>query len=289
MIPDSYKKTVRIPVIMTKNDLKFFYGGDLPAIKEGTIAELVVPEYSILDGFKLSMIKKDFIKPFLAKDTILMARLSERSVDESKQFLTRIKIFPPGVGLFSEIVIDEDLKISFRGTKSPELLDCKCKIPALKNEQAKSVNHAFTLISEKFEKHRRSHTGNVFEQVYYNRSPDGWVRLKERRNQLIREYEYELFCLCRRWWYKTELNNQMMWGCFDQKGKSEFTVYNISMDSEILSEHYFRNDEETINWFNKNSYIEFNIQKSSELIIPPFPPYKKQDGIEVLLEYHIGK
>ena len=288
MIPDPYKKTARIPVIMTDDGLKFFYGGNLPAIKEGAIADLIVPEYCVLDQFKLSLIKKDFIKPFLSEGTILMARLSERSIDKSDQFLRRINTFPPKVGRFAKIILDEELKIKFRGTKNPELLECNCTIPALKNEKVKSVNHAFTLISEKFEEHRTSHTGNVFEQVYFNENSDVWVRLHERRNYLFKEFEYELFCLCRQWWYNNSPNNQMIWGCFDQKGKSEFTVYIISMDSEILSEHYFRNDEETINWFNKNGYIKFDTQKSSESIIPPFPPYKKQNGVEVLLEYHIG-
>lgn len=57
------------------------------------------------------------------------------------------------------------LMMRTRGTKPPQLVDCPCQIASL-NQQAVSLNHAFTIISTAFETKRRSHSGNVFSRVY---------------------------------------------------------------------------------------------------------------------------
>lgn len=158
MVPDTFKKTVRIPVRFVGGDFKFFYGGDLPAMREGTIGELIVPEYSVTDKYKLGLISKKFTKTFLPKGAPLLARLSEKSVDQSGKFLKRIRVSPLKGGLFAEIVLDAELSIEFSGTKSSELLDCTCRIPALPKAEARSVNHTDTLLPEKFDSRQSAET-----------------------------------------------------------------------------------------------------------------------------------
>jgi hypothetical protein len=48
---------------------------------------------------------------------------------------------------------------------------------------AQSLNHAFTLLSTKFETERISHTGNVFAQVFF-RGKMGWHALNEVRGKV---------------------------------------------------------------------------------------------------------
>ena len=77
---------------------------------------------------------------------------------------------------------NENFLLNLKGTQKPKLLDRECKISALPDADPKSVNHAFTLLSEKFETHRRSHTANVIAQVYYQNKPNNWVQINEPRD-----------------------------------------------------------------------------------------------------------
>ena len=49
-------------------------------------------------------------------------------------------------------------------------------------EPARSLNHAFTCLSEIFEPWRDSHTGNVYERVFYQEQGDRWYPLKDIRD-----------------------------------------------------------------------------------------------------------
>lgn len=279
MIPDRLKKTVRFPVKVVEGELKFFYGGDLPTMKDGAVGELIIPEFCITSDYRLGLIQKETEKEFLAKGTVLMARLSPKSIDPTEKFLKRMKVFPPIDGLFSEIRLESNLCINLRGTKNPELLDCTCKIPALPDATPKSINHAFTLLSEKFETHRRSHTANVFQQVYYQNKPNHWVQLDERRNALILDFEYELICLCKEWWFIKDQNSRLIWACCDVKNPKNITVYVITQDSKVLSENYFKNGVDSANWLKQNGFQKFTNNDSEKESMPPLPPYIKPDGV----------
>ncbi len=53
-----------------------------------------------------------------------------------------------------------------------------------------SVNQAYTLISTHFEPQRRSHTGNIFNCVYYREEPlNTWQSLRHLRDQLQADHE----------------------------------------------------------------------------------------------------
>jgi hypothetical protein len=70
-------------------------------------------------------------------------------------------------GGFVEIVLGEPLRINPAKGKAGELEDVTCTIPALALG-ATSINHAYTVISERYEPRRRSHTGNVFREVFFH-------------------------------------------------------------------------------------------------------------------------
>ena len=70
------------------------------------------------------------------------------------------------------------------GEKKPSLEECRCDVPVLETE-ARSLNHAVTLLSTRFEPKRISHTGNVFTRVFYRctKSKD-WRPLNELRGYI---------------------------------------------------------------------------------------------------------
>ena len=59
-------------------------------------------------------------------------------------------------------------------------------------DAAISLNHAFTRLSEQYERHRISHTGNVYERMFYEEANGAWYPLaglrdgvRERAEQAI--------------------------------------------------------------------------------------------------------
>lgn len=83
---------------------------------------------------------------------------------------------------FVEIRLMFDLRIDFF-KKSGVLEDCLCEIPALQTT-ARSVNHAYTIISERFEIRRMAKGGNVFRNVFFVDATNGRVPLGQRRELL---------------------------------------------------------------------------------------------------------
>lgn len=92
-----------------------------------------------------------------------------------------------------EIILEKPLRLTFRGTKKPVLEDCRCKLPSLKIT-VRSLNEAYTKLSEKYEPHRRGHGGNVFQKVFY--LPPGqhnWQPLDELRLAKQIAFQEKLF------------------------------------------------------------------------------------------------
>ena len=183
MIPDRFEKSVRIPVKVVNGEMKFFYGGDLPKLKEGTIGDLIVPSYAISDKRQLELLQMEKSEVFLPEGSTLMVHVQPKNLFEineelRKFFFSSSEIDQSVGGYFTPVVLESALKITLRGTKNAELSDCECRISALLNTTAKSINHSYSLISQSFEKHRISHTGNVFDKVYFEDIGKKWWKLR---------------------------------------------------------------------------------------------------------------
>lgn len=104
-------------------------------------------------------------KIIFKKGTNLFAEISNRS--DTSQWIHTKSIRAPHWGsdiLLMPFKLDGDLKIRMTVDKTSELCPCAIKIGS---EKLDSVNQAYTYISAAVETHRKSHTGNVFEKVYY--------------------------------------------------------------------------------------------------------------------------
>ena len=89
---------------------------------------------------------------------------------------------------FVPVTLDEPLQLLLRGDKQAVLRYCQCHFFATERIEAKSLNHACTLISELFEPSRTSRGGNVFRLGHYE-DTDGCLRPLD---NLRRKYQSQL-------------------------------------------------------------------------------------------------
>ena len=165
MIPDPLQRTVKIPIKIEDGHPCLYPKGSLPELKEGAIGDLVMPAYALLDQKDTEHYTEKTKSAFLPANTRLLAQINPDKVP-SKLWLDVQFNLPGAPGAVVEFILIEEQQVLLRGTKPSKLLPCKCGIAAL-NLEAKSINHAYTLISLAFEPDRISHTGNVFSKVYY--------------------------------------------------------------------------------------------------------------------------
>jgi hypothetical protein len=201
MIPDPIQRTVKIPVKIVKGQVQFFYAGSLSEFVGDSIGDLVIPAHAIKNKEKLKALTSEKLVAAQPADTRLLVSLrlpTPRSPDKRKQeYLNHVSKtcgIPQfhGREVFADFIIRELLMIHLRGTKDATLDPCRCEIGFL-DRDARSVNHVYTLLSTEFETQRISHTGNVFQKVYYRDEAGSWVPLDELRRKLEARQESEVF------------------------------------------------------------------------------------------------
>ena len=192
---DKYAKTVVIPVSIKDGKIEYYGDGEMPKLHDVTIADLIVPAYAFKDRSELQELSEEKTELILIKGTQLLVQIAvKRANSLDKRLLSHLEFtretYQPLKDIkglnnaeFVEIELSDDLKIMLRGTKKATLNRCQCTIPILNNQKANSLNHAYTLISQKFEKHRISHSGNVFKDIYYKKDAK-WLPIDSFRDAL---------------------------------------------------------------------------------------------------------
>lgn len=193
MIPDPYKKTLRLPVRLNDGRFELFHGGVLPKIKVGAIADLVIESHYFENPADVSSLEIHKTVTVQEKGAVLMARISSDYCESIRGLIRDLKVAPP-LGFpvaFVPIQLTESLDLTLVFGKPAHLNDCPCSLPTMDNLLARSVNHAFTLASRHYETRRRSNGGNVFLNVYFD---DGmfWRPLRELRSRKELVFETEI-------------------------------------------------------------------------------------------------
>ena len=177
------EKAIRIPIRVGNNgEIEYFYGGALPVMKEGTIGDLVVPAWSISEEKEALRLQQEHIVQLLRSGSVVMLVVDHRRTpDELRKHLKEGIQRGSRNSMGVEVILRQELMLRLRGTKPASLKDVTCCVPSLE-EEAKSLNHAYRLVSEKFEPQRRSHSANVFKVGYYVDPKDRWISLDSLRN-----------------------------------------------------------------------------------------------------------
>jgi leucyl-tRNA---protein transferase len=186
--PDTFKKTVKVPVRIVGGQVHFFYGSELPRTRD-TIGDLVIPYHSLIDKNDAAELAAEQTSVLLPAGSTLLINLKVDGRPEGiikRENLTDDLPFSPA-DAFVRLELREALVLLHRGTKSSVLNPCNCYLPDIK-EEAMSVNHAYTIASKKFETQRRSNTGNVFRHVYHCRN-GRWEELGWLRERLDAQFE----------------------------------------------------------------------------------------------------
>ena len=169
VVPDPEAKTVSIPVRIHNGHVLLFYGDMPPGLAEGTVGELVVPEHAVTDPVLLTAVTRALNKDLLPADSVVFFRLYMEWRDvppHLQQGCSRLQDAGNDLnGVFVACVLKDSLQLEIHGSKKPRLRDAACHIPSL-SADAKSLNHAYALVSTTYQPHRASHTGNVFDLCF---------------------------------------------------------------------------------------------------------------------------
>lgn len=95
-------------------------------------------------------------------------------------------------------LLDEDGGLWIRqiGLNHCELRSSPILLPeGFSTSVAKSLNHALTLLSEHYEGHRISHTGSVYNKVFYQETNKQWLPLSVLRDGMSHRAEESLIAL----------------------------------------------------------------------------------------------
>ncbi len=181
-----FEKHLRIGIRFENGKFVLLNGQPLPKLAKGSVGELVIAPESIEDLAVREGLKEERRIPFLKKGSFVLLGMSPTMIGDSsdKELIPAetLKILSPYS--FVPVKLDANLSLQVRGDQEAKLSPCSCTINAL-DKKAKSLNHAFTLISEAYETLRLSHSGNVFERAYTEVTPGKWQSLDELRTTTI--------------------------------------------------------------------------------------------------------
>ena len=209
---------VTIPVKRVGERWEFFYGGDVP-VHEGTLGELTLSANQISDERFRQRVSQELVVKILEEGAPLLVALSDRS-NHGARIGTWPRVFPPGLPAgttrleritlgppkpkakdkLSQVEPELDgfaetggLWLKLKGLERTELVASTVKMPeGFHALTATSLNHALTLLSQAYEKHRIANTGNVYTRVFYQETNDRWYPLNDLRTGVQAEGERNL-------------------------------------------------------------------------------------------------
>ncbi len=207
-------RRISLPVQRVNGQWEFLYGGDVP-LPDGAIAELVVDSGSIRDRDFLNLISQELAVQVLPLGTPLLVALSDQShgwqqAEAQPRPTIPLQFLPPGSTRFITVHIgpkskrQSDLFSADEGglwLRQTGLDRCELECsPILMPEGcakavAQSPNHAFTMLSEQYEQHRLSHTGNAYTQFFYQEADGQWLPLSVLRDGMFKRAETSLIHL----------------------------------------------------------------------------------------------
>lgn len=202
--PD-WRAKVTLPVKRVGTQWEFFYGGEVP-IKDGTLGELTISADGINDEAFRKRVTQELVVKILHEGTRLYVALSDQSKNGAR-IGQWPEVFPPSVPSgttrfecitlgpikpkskqldFVTVVESGGLWLKLKGLERTELVGSTVLMPSgFEAPTAISLNHALTLLSQAYEKHRISNTGNVYTRIFYEEASSRWFPLNDLREGVL--------------------------------------------------------------------------------------------------------
>jgi hypothetical protein len=199
-------KLMRLPMRYIDGQWVLDHGGDLPVI-HGTSGELLVEARRVEESPQKRLFMEEKLTPILSAGTTLMAIVDVQDwrelTEEQKSVLIRRErlddrsyMLPARVPLKGSYLVPVQLGtptdwqiarygcektrlwLRIQGVNTIGLISAPVILPTCVSPvPATSLNHAFTLLSETYEKWRRSHTGSAYRQFLYEEQNGEWYPL----------------------------------------------------------------------------------------------------------------
>ena len=204
-------RRISLPMQRVNGQWEFLYGGDVP-LRDGAIADLVVNMDSIQDRDFLKLISQELSVEVLPMGAPLLVALSDRGYALQQAEPTGmpnipLQYRPPGCTRFVTVHIgpknkrQNDLFAEDEGgrwLRQIGLDRCELECSPIQMPEgfpkkvAQSPNHAFTMLSEQYEPHRLSHTGNAYTHFFYPETDGQWLPLSVLRDGVFKRAERSL-------------------------------------------------------------------------------------------------
>lgn len=201
-------RRLRIPVKFVDGHWELLYGGGIGA-RNGSIAELHLKQDQIEDEGLRKVLSQMHRVQILKQGVQLRAALSvreglpgylarhflETKWDRTAKVSVESRFVPIWLGAPTELQAKKGEKagglwLELQGMEPRGLESSSVNLPkGLDVGSAISVNHAFTLLSERFEPWRKSHTGNIYERVFYLEDDGTWYPLRDLRDKELVQAE----------------------------------------------------------------------------------------------------
>jgi hypothetical protein len=190
------EQLVKIPFRFTGDVFRYYLGGPLPELREGTCGEMVVDRAALKNPEDTKRLNEKRRAFFLKKGTLVLVRVKPSDLEDARVrcLLGSETIIIPGSRnyLFAEVILEATLFLQFRGSKPPRLCPCPCSCSKL-SIRAQSLNHAYSQLSETFEPTRISHAGSIFVNGFvFHDGAQQWVSLQSARDERLELYEERL-------------------------------------------------------------------------------------------------
>ena len=203
---------VTVPVRRVGERWEFFYGGDVP-VSEGTLGELTLSADQITDESFRKRVMQELSVKILDEGTELLVALSDRETNGGRAGFwpnPHPLNVPPGTTRFERVWLGSmkqkpgapplvaeagrgGLWLKLKGLERCELQGSTVQMPVgFEPKMAISLNHAFTMLSQAYEKHRISNTGNVYSRFFYQDLNKHWYPLDDLRTGVQAEGERQL-------------------------------------------------------------------------------------------------
>lgn len=214
----NWTQTVTVPIRRVGDRWECFYGGDVP-VEDDALGELTIRTAQITDEHFLKRITQTTDVRILEEGAPLLVALSDRSTAAKPPWpaVSREDV-PPGTTRFERIIIGPPrakrlgnpptvapasdsqahrdrggLWLRLKGLSRSELMCSTVLMPdGLEESSARSLNHAFTLLSRAYETHRISNTGNVYRHCFYQETDQCWYPLDDLRTGVRAQGEQTL-------------------------------------------------------------------------------------------------
>jgi hypothetical protein len=201
------EKIIRVPVKLVDGQWELLYGGPV-RVKEGALGDLHVDRMFFTDKKFLKALTEKRTVPVLPQGAELRVALTIRPglpqhlqalllpIDKTPHdHTTRLSVDARFVSIHlggptqaqrKKGATEGGLALWLEGMEPRYIESGVVNLQkATGLDPVESLNHAFTRLSEVFEPWRKSHTGSIYERMFYSESNNRWYPLRDLRDRAL--------------------------------------------------------------------------------------------------------